>query len=160
KVRNFNFTMRMSTFLNSQTFAVLEPERLLAVTAPVHARVMGSATTIRHQLSQSRLATPVFSAAFRRLTRPTGKLARRLSAGGQQFDYSALVNAINDNRITPAPPRETPSGLLSVDDLADRIRLGNLPPWLLWLIRNRLLILIIVLILLLLIGLITGAWIV
>jgi hypothetical protein len=160
KVRDFIFTMRMSAFLNLQTFAALEPERLLAVTAPVHARVMGSATTIRHQLSQSRLTTPVFSAAFRRLTRPTGKLARRLSADGQQFDYSALVNAINDNRITPAPPREIPSGLLSVDDLADRIRPRNLPPWLLWLIRNRRLVLTIALVILLLAGLITGAWIV
>jgi hypothetical protein len=160
KVRDFNFTMRMSTFLNSQTFALLQPERLLAITAPVHTKVMGSATTIRHQLNQSRLKTPVFSAAFRRMTRPTGKLARRLSAGGLQFDYSALVNAINDNRITPAPPREVPSGLLSVDDLADRIRPRNLPGWLLWLIRNRLWVLIIVLVLLLLIGLITGAWVV
>jgi hypothetical protein len=160
KVRDFNFTMRMSAFLNSQTFAVLQPEQLLAVTAPVHARVMGSPTTIRYQLSQSRLSAPVFSAAFRRMTRPTGKLARRLSVGGAQFDYAALVNAINDNRITPAPPREIPAGLLSVDDLADRIRPRNLPAWLLWLIRNRLLVLLIVLALLLVIGLITGAWIV
>jgi hypothetical protein len=158
KVRDFNFIMHMSTFLNAQTFAALEPERLLAIAAPVHSKVMGSATTIRHQLSLSRLTTPVFSSAFRRMTRPTGKLARRLSAGGQQFDYAALINAINDNRITSAPPREIPTGLLSVDNLADRIRSGNLPSWLLWLMRNRLLVLIIVLILLLLIGLLTGAW--
>ena len=160
KVRDFKFTMHISAFLNTQTFAVLPAERLLAVTAPVHTKVMGSATTIRHQLGQSRLTTPVFSAAFRRMTRPTGKLARRLSANGQRFDYSALINAVNENQITPAPPREVPSGLLSVDDLADSIRPKNLPPWLLWLIRQRLLVLIILLILLLLIGLFTGAWIV
>jgi hypothetical protein len=97
----------MSTFLNAQTFAALEPERLLAVTTPVHARVMGSPTTIRHQLSQSRLTTPVFSAAFRRLTRPTGKLARRLSAGGQQFDYAALVNAINESNNASSATRDS-----------------------------------------------------
>ncbi|HEY3578956.1 MAG TPA: hypothetical protein VGK82_00360 [Pyrinomonadaceae bacterium] len=158
KVRDFKFTMHMSMFLNAATFAALAPERLIAVTAPVHTKVMGSATTIRHQLGQSRLTAPVFSAAFRRLTRPTGKLARRLSADGQQFDYAALVNALNDNRITPAPPREIPTGLLSVDDLADKIRPKN--PWLLWLICYRLWVLIILLILLLLIGLVTGAWIV
>jgi len=160
KVRDFRFTMQFSAFLNTQHFVTLPPERLLAVTSPVHTKVMGSATTIKHQLGQSRLTAPVFSAAFRRLTRPNGKVARRLSANGQPLDYSALINALNDNRITPAPPREVPKGLPSIDDLADSIRPKNLPPWLLWLIQHRFPVLIVLLILFLLIGLLTGAWIV
>jgi hypothetical protein len=71
-LRNFNFTMHVSTLYSQKFFAKLAPEPLLAVTTVVHAKVMGSPTTIRHQLKQSRLATPLFSAAFRRLTRPTG----------------------------------------------------------------------------------------
>ena len=156
-VRKFNFTMNVSVLYKNQTFAALTPEKTLAVTMPVHAKVMGSPTTISHQLSESRLAAPVFSAAFRRLTRPAGKLGQRLSPGG--FNYSALVNAINEGRISPAPPRALPEGLLSVDDLAEKIR-PHLPEWLLSLMRNRLLFLIVFLILLLIAGLVSGAWIV
>ena len=159
-IRNFNFIMVVSKFYSAQFFAELAPERLFAVTTPVHAKVMGSPTTIKHQLSTSRLTTPLFSAAFRRLTRPTGKLARRLSVDGQQFDYAALVNAVNDGRITPAPPRAVPKGILSVDDLAKKIQPRSFPAWLRWLMRNRFWVLIVVLLLLLLIGLFTGAWII
>ncbi len=158
-VRKFKFTMEVSVRYKDQIFSALSPERTLAVTMPVHSKVMGSPSTISHTLSESRLSAPVFSAAFRRLTRPAGKLGRRLSLNGQGFDFSALVNAINDGRISPAPPRALPEGLLSVDDLADKIRPRNLPPWLLWLMRNRLWILIVLLVLLLIIGLATGAWI-
>ena len=159
-VRKFKFMMQVSVLYKDQTFSALTPERTLAVTMPVHAKVMGSPTTISHQLRESRLSAPVFSAAFRRLARPAGKLGRRLSLNGQGFDYSALVNALNEGQISPAPPRALPEGLLSVDDLADKIRPRNLPPWLLWLMRNRLWILIVLLVLLVVIGFATGAWII
>ncbi|MGI9069301.1 MAG: hypothetical protein ACR2HX_23235 [Pyrinomonadaceae bacterium] len=159
-IRNFNFIMTVSKFYSAQFFAELLPARLLAVTTPVHAKVMGSPTTIRHQLSESRLKTPVFSAAFRRLTRPAGKLAQRLSFDGQQFDYAALVNAVNDGRITPAPPRAVPKGIPSVDDLAKRIQPRTFPAWLPWVMRNRWWVLLVALVVLVLIGVLTGAWII
>ena len=60
-----------------------------------------------------------------------------------------MVNAINDGRITPAPPRSVPNGILSVDDLAKRIQPRTFPAWLSWLMRNRLWVFLIVLALLL-----------
>ncbi|MGE0469551.1 MAG: hypothetical protein AB7L09_12295 [Nitrospira sp.] len=156
-VRNVQFTIQVSSRYTAQFFAKLEPARLLAVTMPVHAKVLGSPTTIRQQLIESRLVTPVFSAPFRRLVRPTGKLAQRLSVGGQSFDYSQLVTAINEGRVTPAPPRAVPDGIPSVDDLARSIQPRLLPAWLLWVMRNRLWILLAVLVLLLIVAL-TGAW--
>jgi hypothetical protein len=137
KIRNFQFIMQVSAFYNAQFFIKLPPEKLLAVTTMVHAKVMGSPTTIRQQLLESRLKTPVFSAAFRRLSRPTGKLAQRLSTAGDPFDYSGLVTAINDGRITPAPPRGVPDGIPSVDDLAQHIQPRTFPAWLRWLMKNR-----------------------
>jgi hypothetical protein len=157
KIRNFQFIMQVSALYNAQFFVKLAPEKLLAVTTMVHAKVMGSPTTIRQQLIESRLKTPVFSAAFRRLLRPSGKLARRLSVAGEPFDYSGLVTAINDGRITPAPPRGVPDGIPSVDELARQIQPRTFSAWLRWLMKNRLLVLMVVLLLLLLLGLFSGA---
>ncbi|HYR91492.1 MAG TPA: hypothetical protein VE422_45990 [Terriglobia bacterium] len=158
KIRRFQFTMQFSSLYNTQFFSKLAPEHLLAVTTPVHSKIMGSPTTIKQQLVESRLKTPVFSPAFRRLTRPAGKLARRLNTDGQPFDYSRLVIAINEGRITPAPPRSVPAGIPSVDDLAKKIQPRSFPAWLRWLMQNRLWVLLIVLAVLLLVGIFTGAW--
>jgi hypothetical protein len=157
KIRNFQFIMQVSAFYNAKFFVKLAPEKLLAVTSMVHAKVLGSPTTIRQQLLESRLKTPVFSAAFRRLSRPAGKLAQRLSVDGEPFDYSGLVNAVNEGRISPAPPRVVPAGIPSVDDLAGRIRPRTLPAWLRWLMQNRLWVLLAVLVLLLLLGILSGS---
>lgn len=158
KIRNFQFIMQVSAFYHERFFAKLPPEKLLAVTAMVHAKVLGSPTTVRQQLLESRLTTPVFSAAFRRLARPAGKLAQRLSIAEEPFDYSGLVTALNDGKITPAPPRGVPDGIPSIDDLAQKIQPRSFPAWLLWLMKNRSLVLIAVLVLLLLLGFLSGAW--
>ncbi|HKO98921.1 MAG TPA: hypothetical protein VJU86_18110 [Pyrinomonadaceae bacterium] len=160
KIRNFQFIMQVSALYNAQFFVQLPPAKLIAVTSMVHAKILGSPTTIRQQLLESRLKTPVFSGAFRRLARPAGKLAQRLSLPGQPFDYSGLVDALNDGKITPAPPRGVPDGIPSVDDLAQKIQPRTFPPWMLWLIQNRLLVLIAVLVVLLLLGIFTGAWVI
>ncbi len=156
-IRNFQFTIQVSLQYTAQFFAQLEPARLLAITMPVHTKVLGSPTTIRQQLIESRLVTPVFSAPFRRLIRPAGKLAQRFSVGGQPFDYAQLVTAINEGRVTPAPPRAVPDGIPAVDDLAKRIQPRSFPSWLLWLMRNRLAVLLVVLMLLLFVGIFSGA---
>lgn len=156
KIRNFQFTMQVSALYNSQFFVKLVPEKLLAVTTMLHAKILGSPTTIRQQLLESRLRAPVFSASFRRLARPSGKLAQRLGVD-EPFDYAGLVNAINDGRINPAPPRGVPVGIPSVDDLAHQIQPRNFPAWLRWLMKNRLWVLLVILVLLLLVGIVTGS---
>ena len=160
KIRNFQFFLQVSMRYTTHFFNKLEPEKLLAISAPVHARIMASPTTIRHQLNESRLAAPVLSAAFRRLARPTGKLARRLGGDERPFDFAELVTSVNDGRITPAPPRTVPEGLPSVDDLAGRIQPLKFPAWLQWLIKNRLGVLLLVLALLLFLAIFTGAWVI
>jgi hypothetical protein len=123
KIRSFQFVMQVSALYHQRFFVKLAPEKLLAATAMVHAKVMGSPSTIRQQLLESRLQAPVFSAAFRRLVRPAGKLARRLTTTkGEAFDYPGLVTALNYGKTTPAPPRGVPDGIPSVDDLAGRIK--------------------------------------
>ncbi|MGH8556575.1 MAG: hypothetical protein ACRESZ_03755, partial [Methylococcales bacterium] len=136
----------------------MAPTKLMALTFPVHAKILGSPTTIRQQLIESRLKTPVFSPAFRRLVRPAGKLAQRLGAQGRPFDYSGLVTELNEGRITPAPPRGVPDGIPSVDDWAKAIQPLSFPDWLRWLMHNSLWALLVFFLLLLIIGVLTGAW--
>jgi hypothetical protein len=159
-IRRFQFNLQVGLRLNAQFFAKLPPPKLMAVTAPVHAKVLGSPTTIRQQLIESRLTAPVLSAPFRRLARPAGKLARRIAAEGAPLDYGALVTAVNEGKINPAPPRGVPDAIPSVEDLAEKVQPRSLQEWLQWLMRNRLWLLIVVLVLLVLIGVVTGGWIV
>ena len=159
-VRGFRFVTEVSTLYSTQFFATLGPAKLLAVTAAVHAKVLGSPTTIRHQLRASALRAPVFSGAFRRLARPAGKLARRLEAAATPLRYEALVEAVNTGRANPAPPRTVPSGLASVDDVAASIQPHTFGAFMQWLIEHRTLALIVALAVLGLAAFASGAWLV
>ena len=159
-VRGYRFISEVSLRYTKSFFAVLPQAELLAVTAGVHAKVLGSPTTIRQQLLASPLRAPLLSSAFRRLVRPAGKLAQRLGAQGTPLLYGDLVDAVNTRRVDPAPPRKVPAGLPSVDDVAAKIQPRQFPDWLQFLISHRNAALIIVLALLLLAALVTGAWIV
>ena len=81
-IRGVQFMLQVCTRYTSSSSPSLPPARLLAVTSSIHAKVLGSPTTIRQQLHVSRLRAPVFGSAFRRLVRPAGKLAQRLNAQG------------------------------------------------------------------------------
>ena len=156
-LRQFQFLLQVSTGYSAQFFTRLPPATLLAVTSPLHAKVLGSPTTIRHQVEESRLVAPVFSPAFRRMVRPTGKLARRLDLDAGSSGLAAIVEAVNAGRADPAPPRGVPEGIPSIDDVAAAIR-PDLPDWVAWLMRHRILALVVALLLLLLLGLASGAW--
>jgi len=159
-VRGVRFIMEVSTRYSASFFTAISPAKFMAVTAAVHAKVLGSPTTIRHQLRKSTLRAPVLSATFRRMARPMGKLAQRLNVAETPLNFDTLVDDVNSGRADPAPPREVPLGLPSVDELAEKIHPREFPSWLLWLIRHRLLMLIIALVVLGLLALATGAWIV
>jgi hypothetical protein len=156
-LRQFQFLLKISTGYSTQFFTQLPPANLLAVTSPLHAKVLGSPTTIRHQVEESRLAAPVLSPTFRRMVRPTGKLARRLDLDAGSSGLATIVDEVNAGRADPAPPRAVPEAIPSVDDLAAAIRPARLPDWVAWLMRHRILALVVALVLLLL-GLASSAW--
>lgn len=159
KIRNVQFILQVSTRYTSQFFSVLAPAQLLALTSAVHAKVLGSPTTIHQQIRNSPLRAPVFGSAFRRLVRPAGKLAQRLSTAGTPLHFGNLVESVNSGCIKPAPPRDVPAGLPSVDQIVSDIGPGALPDWLRWLMTHRTLALVIALVLLIIMGFATGAWI-
>lgn len=156
-IRQHQFTIQVTVRYFEQFFVKLPPERLLAVTSAIHARVLGSPTTIRQQVSASRLQAPVLSPAFRRFTRPSGPVAKRLNGAGTPLQFTQLVGAVNRGDADPAPPQPVPAGIPSVDDVAAAVA-PKLPGWLRWLVRYRSIGLLVWLALSLVLAIATGAW--
>lgn len=157
KIRKFQFYLKVSNLFSKEFFEKLTTSKLLAVTHPVHARVLGSPTTVRHQISESHLKAPVFSSAVRRLVRPAGKLSGLLDSAHEGFEYSEMVKVVNDGRFTKALDRGIPSGIPSIDDIAKKIQPNTFSPFIAWLINNRNWVLIIALLSLLVVGVASGA---
>src|SRR5262249_10342695 len=87
--------------------------------APVFARVRGSPSTIHHLVRQSRLPLAAYSGALRKLMRPRGLMARRvLPSGERRGAIGRLAQAINEGRVSAAPPRGEPSGP-TLESIAD-----------------------------------------
>ena len=149
--------MKVALRYTTASFQNLQQNVLLAMSRPVLPRIMGSPTTVFHQIGESRLPAAVFSGAFRRMVRPNGKFIKKLSNGGS-FRYDQLVTDINEGRLTAAPPKEVPAGLPNTEDMANQIFPRNLPPWLLSLLKHRNLVLLILLLIFLILALITGAY--
>lgn len=96
--------------------AAHDPASLLLLAGPMLARVMGSgapACTIATEVRASRLPVAMTDAAFRRMLRPRGPLARR--AG---IRASELVKAVNDGTEVVTPRKPTPPGIV-VQPLGD-----------------------------------------
>lgn len=146
--------MKVAAQFTAKTFNSFTPNKLLAVSKPVLARIMGSPTTILQQIRESRLPVAVFSGAFRRLVRPNGKMSQKLGAG-VSLDYDDLVTRLNAGTLTAAPPKVTPAGMPNTQVISDRIFPLSLPRWLIQLLQYLLLVCIMVSLLL---ALVTPAW--
>jgi hypothetical protein len=95
-----------------------DPERALAITAPVHARVLLGDATAAHVRRTSRLAPATTSVAMRRATRPRSRLMRGL-AFDDRASPRTLLARINDGEVSAAPPKVAPPGVATVDQVAD-----------------------------------------
>lgn len=162
KVMELNRLMRQTKAIATVAMQIktkyldpLKTHSLLAITALVHTKIMGSPTTIRHQIRESQLPEAVFSAAFRRMMRPNGKLVQRMDAV-ETFDYQQLVEDLNEGKVSAAPPKETPSVLPTVEALGETQKPKPKPALLQWLIDNALIVLIILLFILLFLMFFTG----
>ncbi|HMG93705.1 MAG TPA: hypothetical protein VK589_26790 [Chryseolinea sp.] len=155
KIKHTVLYMKVALQFTQKTFSQVSPTHLLAMSRPVLGRIMGSPTTILHQVQESRLPTAVLSGAFRRMVRPNGKMVKKLAVE-KTFSYHQLVNDINDGKITAAPPKVTPSGLPNTKQIADKIFPYKLPGWILWLLKHAGLALIILLVIFLFLVVVTG----
>ena len=105
--------------------APLKPEAVLALTAPMFARVRGSPQTLRGLLTGSRLPDAAMSFAFRKLVRPRGLVARRaLPASERKGSAGRFAAALNEGTISAAPPPPAAAGP-TLDQIADAVGAGH-----------------------------------
>src|SRR5262249_14932575 len=74
------------------------------------------------------LTTATTSAAFRRLVRPRGRIARAALVG--QRAAAAIVTRVDRGELRTAPAKQTPAGAATITALANRAAAGVLPGWL------------------------------
>jgi hypothetical protein len=119
-----------------QPLAAAQPERALALTAPVHRRVLVNGTTVAHQRSQSLVQPVLTSTAMRRLTRPRSRLM-----GALPFDSALrpdnLLTAVAAGQASAAPPKTTPPGVVTTDEVAAVLLPPGVPAWLIDALRHR-----------------------
>ncbi len=157
KIKATRFAMEVSLQYTAKTFSKLQSNVLMAISKPVHARVMGSPTTIHQQIEESILPSVVFSGTFRRLVRPNGRTAKKLNVG-TPLNYQDLVEQINDGKVTASPPKNIPAGLPDTQEVSSQIVPDKLSSILLWLSKHYKIVFIILIILLILLALITFAF--
>ena len=127
RLRFAQLAQAVSSSLYRRHVAALAPERQLALTSPVHGRIMGSPTTVTALLRASVVPPAVTSGVFRRLTRPGAPAMRRL--GLDASAPSRIVTGINAGRLHPAPPKVAPSGVIGVGDAVQAIQPAGEPGW-------------------------------
>lgn len=126
------------------------PERLLRLTAPAHRHVLlpdaqvttvtphqlapgtvapsSGASTVGHRLATSLASTTLLTAPMRRVTRPGARLARKLPFGGR-INLGTLLERVDAGEVSAAPPKVTPPGVVTTDDVADTVEVPPLPTW-------------------------------
>ena len=125
----------------------------LSLTSPVHRRVLSQGLTVYHQKKQSRLTLAATSVNMRKLLRPRGKLVKRLPFD-EEVNLDNLIDRINDGEVSAAHAKQTPSGIVTTDDIAEDAKPSDIPdfligwleryPWIKWLPLVLALIIIIV----------------
>ena len=83
---------------------VADSEAVLALTAPLHSRLLSGAETVRAQLRSSPLASGVLETQLARVARQRGPIGRRLAG---RTSPAGMLTRLNDGEITVAPPPPT-----------------------------------------------------
>lgn len=129
--------------------ATTAPERVLRLSGPAHGHILladsavtslstasvsgagpasSGAATLRHRLDGSLAGPTVLTTAMRRITRPGGRLSRMLP-WTDAITPGTLLERMDAGDVAAAPPKVTPPGVATTDDVADAVPVPPLPPW-------------------------------
>jgi hypothetical protein len=95
-----------------------DPGRVLAITAPVHARIVSDAVTVAHGISTSVVARGPLSAAMRRIARPGSTVMRAL--GRKELPRRMLAH-VAVGKAVAARPKSAPPGVPTTLDVGRRL---------------------------------------
>ena len=99
----------------------------LLLMAPLNKRILSDRVTVQHALSGSFVQPPMTSAALRRIIRPRGRLINTLPFD-QARPLDQLLTRVNNEEVSAAPPKVTPAGVSTLDQVADAIKPSDAPP--------------------------------
>jgi len=102
-------------------------ERSLLLTAPMHRRIMAGQATVFHQMNTSVVPPVLTSMPLRRTLRPGGRPMRKTAFTGSA-QTGNLLTRINAGEIDAVPPKRTPLGLPTVEQVADQLTPTDVPP--------------------------------
>lgn len=158
RIRRFQFSQQVSFVWHGthlQPIADHNTGKLLALTAPVHARVMSGNVTLRTQVAASAVPLALVAPTMRRITRPGGRLMRALRFNKDtRVRNDNLIDRVNSGEVQPAPPKIVPPGVVTVDNVAAGGLPAGVPVWLAKLLRRAAWIVYVSLVLSILIALI------
>lgn len=89
-----------------------ETDVVLGVTGPLHAKVMGSPTTIAERLRGSPIAPGSLAPQLRRVSRAMGPLGRRLGYAARR-QPTRIVDKVNSGELVIALPPAVPDGAIT-----------------------------------------------
>jgi hypothetical protein len=115
------------TMLHAQIAGALDAT-VVTLTAPLHAKVLASPTTIRATIEASRVAVRLASPAARRLTHPTSVIRRRQRAA---VSPGSIVERVSRGSIAVVPAPAPPGGLVAIEDVGEAHDRDE--PWRAWL---------------------------
>jgi len=123
-----------------QPLATGNPAKALTLTAPVHARVMTTASapvtapsavpvTMKALIGTSAVPPVLVSAAMRRAVRPRTRLMKALPFDSRVRPDN-LIARVNEGEVETAPPKVVPPGVAKVSDVATSALPTSAPGWL------------------------------
>ncbi len=101
-------------------------EKAFFFSAPLHARVLADNLTVYHTVKESKVPHVLTTPAMRRILRPGSRLMKSLPFDGTATKDN-LIERINSGEVLPAPPKEVPPTVPTVQDLADTVTPQNVP---------------------------------
>ena len=107
----------------------------LALTAPVHSRVMSGTVTMRTHVAASKVPPVLVAPTMRRLVRPRSRLMRALPFD-EERPAASLIERVNRGEVKTAPSKVTPPGAVTVRQVADGALPSAAPDWLIDLLRR------------------------
>jgi hypothetical protein len=152
------FAMNYAERIRMNFISKLTQPQSLLFFSPLLKKVKGSPVTLQQQMTESTLPVAAVSPAFRRLIRPRGAFFKKLQTADPSFNHAKLLNDLNEERVSAAPPKKVPAGILTDEKVFGQLPGNKRCSFFKWLIKNRLWLLLVVLFVLLVIGLITQAW--
>ena len=138
--------------LYRQHLQTAQPETVLNLTTPLHARLLASPTTVKAAVRASLVPERMLSGAFRRISRLPWHL------GMAKTGAPSLLTRVSSGAIAIVPPPAPPDGMVSIDQITNEVSPPppaptptRLPQWLL------VLLLILILLVALFVG-IAASW--